>query len=140
MGKKANELGISLVRELDTSLPQVTVDPDGLHTCLVNLVTNAIEAFPKPDSGSRVIVSSSDAAEGGICLRVRDTGQGMSEEIKEQVFENLLNLGVWHNGDILPFLEIVIKLLYSRPFLLCIVIWVQLSYCEHKRSDLCGQR
>jgi len=89
MTKKATELGISLVRELDPSLPQMTVDPDGLYTCLVNLVTNAIEAFPKPDSGGRVIVSSSDAAEGGICLRVRDTGQGMSEEIREQVFENL---------------------------------------------------
>jgi PAS domain S-box-containing protein len=89
MEKKATELGISLVRELDPSLPQMTVDPDGLYTCLVNLVTNAIEAFPKPDSGSRVIVSSSDAAEGGICLRVRDNGQGMGEEIKEQVFENL---------------------------------------------------
>ncbi len=89
MEEKANELGISLVRILDPSLPQLTVDPDGIHTCLLNLVTNAMEAFPKPGVGGKVIVSSSDEGEDGIWLRVRDTGQGMSAEIREQVFENL---------------------------------------------------
>jgi PAS domain S-box-containing protein len=89
MAEKAHEHGIGLVFELDPSLPQVLVDPEGIHTCLVNLVTNAIEAFPKPGSGGRVIVSTFETAEGGICVQVRDTGQGMSEEIREQVFENL---------------------------------------------------
>ena len=80
---------ISLVLELDPSLPQVTVDPDGIHTCLLNLVTNAIEAFPEDSSGGQVTVSSRDEGEAGVHLEVRDTGEGMSEELLERVLENL---------------------------------------------------
>ena len=80
---------ISLVLELDPSLPQVTVDPDGIHTCLLNLVTNAIEAFPEDTSGGQVTVSSRDEGEAGVHLEVRDTGEGMSEELLERVLENL---------------------------------------------------
>jgi PAS domain S-box-containing protein len=80
---------ISLVLELDPSLPQVTVDPDGIHTCLLNLVTNAIEAFPEDTSGGQVTVSSRDEGEAGVHLQVRDSGEGMSEELLERVLENL---------------------------------------------------
>jgi len=80
---------ISLVLELDPSLPQVTVDPDGIHTCLLNLVTNAIEAFPEDSSGGQVTVSSRDEGEAGVHLQVRDSGEGMSEELLERVLENL---------------------------------------------------
>ena len=80
---------ISLVLELDPSLPQVTVDPDGIHTCLLNLVTNAIEAFPEDTSGGQVTVSSRDEGEAGVHLQVRDSGEGMSEELLERVLESL---------------------------------------------------
>ena len=89
VGEKATEQGISLVRDLDPSLPQVALDPEGIHTCLLNLVTNAIEAFSKTDSEGQVIVSTSVEAETGVCLQVKDNGQGMSEEVQEEVFENL---------------------------------------------------
>ncbi|MEE9529836.1 MAG: response regulator [Syntrophobacteria bacterium] len=81
--------GINLVFELDPLLPQVTVDPDGIHTCLLNLVTNAVEAFPEDSSGGQVTVSSRDEGEAGVHLEVRDTGEGMSEELLERVLENL---------------------------------------------------
>lgn len=87
--EEAKRRGISLVLELDPSLTQVTVDPDGIHTCLLNLVTNAIEAFPEDTSGGQVTVSSSDQGEAGVHLQVRDTGEGMSEELRERVLENL---------------------------------------------------
>ena len=87
--EEAKTRGISLVLELDPSLTQVTVDPDGIHTCLLNLVTNAIEAFPEDTSGGQVTVSSSDRGEAGVHLQVRDTGEGMSEELRERVLENL---------------------------------------------------
>ena len=89
VAEKAKEQGIRLVRDLDPSLPQVALDPEGIHTCLLNLVTNAIEAFSKTDSEGQVIVSTSAEAETGVCLQVKDDGQGMSEEVQEQVFENL---------------------------------------------------
>ena len=87
--EETRKRGINLVLELDPSLPQVMVDPDGIHTCLLNLVTNAIEAFPPDSSGGQVTVSSSDKGEAGVHLEVRDTGEGMSKELRERVLENL---------------------------------------------------
>jgi PAS domain S-box-containing protein len=81
--------GISLVLELDPSLTQMTVDPDGIHTCLLNLVTNAIEAFPEDSSGGQVTVSSRDEGEAGVHIQVKDTGEGMSAELQERVLANL---------------------------------------------------
>ena len=89
LAEEVSRREISLVLELDPSLPQVTVDPDGIHTCLLNLVTNAIEAFPEDSSGGQVTVSSRDEGEAGVHLQVRDSGEGMSEELLERVLENL---------------------------------------------------
>jgi PAS domain S-box-containing protein len=89
MAEEVKRRGIRMVLELDPSLTQVTVDPDGIHTCLLNLVTNAIEAFPADASGGQVTVSSRDEGGAGVHLQVRDTGQGMSAEIRERVLENL---------------------------------------------------
>ncbi|NIR12566.1 MAG: response regulator, partial [Desulfobacterales bacterium] len=41
MEGKALERGIELVRALDSSLPEVIADREGIHICLVNLVANA---------------------------------------------------------------------------------------------------
>lgn len=89
MEEKARQRQIEIIRELDASLPLVTADPDGIHSCLMNLVTNAIEAFPESSSGGQIIVSSQDKAAAGVCLQVRDTGRGMSKELQEQIFEYL---------------------------------------------------
>ena len=91
MADKARERGISLVLELDHSLPRVSVDPEGIHTCLLNLVTNAIEAFPKTGGGGQVVVSSREEAGVGVCLEVKDNGGGMTRQLKEQIFENLFS-------------------------------------------------
>jgi PAS domain S-box-containing protein len=91
MMERANEKGISLVLELEPSLPRVTMDPEGIYTCILNLVTNAIEAFPETGSGGQIIVSSHDEAEAGVRLQVKDTGEGMSSELQERVFENLFS-------------------------------------------------
>ena len=89
MAGEAQKKGIDLLLALEPSLPPVTVDPDGIHTCLLNLVTNAIEAFPEDTSGGQVTVSSHDQGEAGVHVQVRDTGEGMSEELRERVLENL---------------------------------------------------
>ncbi len=89
MEEKARQRQIEIIRELDASLPLITADPDGIHSCLMNLVTNAIEAFPESGSGGQIIVSSQDKAAAGVCLQVKDTGRGMTKELQEQIFEYL---------------------------------------------------
>jgi PAS domain S-box-containing protein len=89
MEEKAKERQIQLNCDLDPSVPLVKVDAEGIHSCLMNLVTNAIEAFPETSSGGQITVSSRNEAETGVSLQVKDTGRGMTKELQEQVFEYL---------------------------------------------------
>ena len=89
MVEKARERQIDLVRDLDSTLPPVSVDVEDIHSCLMNLVTNAIEAFPESSSGGLITVSSRDAGEAGVSLHVKDTGKGMTRELQEQIFKYL---------------------------------------------------
>jgi signal transduction histidine kinase len=65
----------------------MTVDPEGIHTSLLNLVTNAIEAFPETGAGGEIIVGSRRQGDAGIRLQVVDTGRGMTKELQEQIFK-----------------------------------------------------
>ena len=89
MEEKAQQRNIKIVRDLDPSLAMVTVDPEGIYSCLLNLVTNATEAFAEGSSEGRIIVSTRDKAEAGVHVQVKDTGRGMSKELQEQIFEYL---------------------------------------------------
>jgi signal transduction histidine kinase len=87
MEEKARERRVTLMRDLDPSAPSVTADPEGIHTCLLNLVTNAIEAFPEAGAGGKITVASRNLGEAGIRLQVVDTGRGMGRELQEQIFK-----------------------------------------------------
>jgi PAS domain S-box-containing protein len=89
MVEKARERQIDLVRDLDSTLASVSVDVEDIHSCLMNLVTNAIEAFPESSKGGLITVSSRDAGEAGVSLHVKDTGKGMTRELQEQIFKYL---------------------------------------------------
>jgi len=87
MEGKARERRVTLIRDLDSSVPPMTVDPEGIHTCLLNLVTNAIEAFPETGGGGEIIVGSRRQGDADIRLQVVDTGRGMTKELQEQIFQ-----------------------------------------------------
>lgn len=74
--------GIEMVRSLAPALPEINADPSQLHQVLVNLVVNAVQAMP--DGGTLTIetLSRSDC----VSLIVKDTGIGMTEDIKTKIF------------------------------------------------------
>ncbi|KPJ66926.1 hypothetical protein AMJ44_07625 [candidate division WOR-1 bacterium DG_54_3] len=74
--------GIELVRLLSSDLPEITADPGQLTQVLVNLIVNAIQAMPE---GGRLTVQTL-TGKGYISLIVEDTGVGMSEEVKKNIF------------------------------------------------------
>ena len=86
MEGKARERRVTLIRDLDASIPPMTVDPEGIHTCLLNLVTNAIEAFPESGGGGEIIIGSRRQGDADIRLQVVDTGRGMTKELQGQIF------------------------------------------------------
>lgn len=74
--------GIVLSRALTPDLPEISADPSQLHQVLINLVVNGIQAMP--EGGTLTIETR--AGDGCVSLAVKDTGIGMTEEVKEKIF------------------------------------------------------
>jgi len=59
-----------------------TMDPEQLYGVVLNLVRNAWQAVP--EDGEIVVATARDEA--AVVLTVRDTGCGMTDEVREQLF------------------------------------------------------
>jgi signal transduction histidine kinase len=74
--------GIELKKDLDPGLAEITADTGQLYQVLINLSVNAIQAMP--DGGELTIrTRGSDRT---VQLVVEDNGEGMTEEVREQIF------------------------------------------------------
>jgi len=82
---KANMNGLSLRLDVPSSLPLLYADERGMRQIVLNLLSNAIK-FTKP--GGEVRVRASLTSDGGLCLRVSDTGVGIAPEDQARVFES----------------------------------------------------
>jgi signal transduction histidine kinase len=74
------ELDLQVVGE-----ERVMGDAERLRQVLVNLVANGIDALTEP--GHRRLGVSLACEEGGLALRVRDSGRGISPEIMPRLFD-----------------------------------------------------
>jgi PAS domain S-box-containing protein len=82
----ARKEGITLVDDLAEGVATAPMDPQEIHSCLANLVSNAIDACRMSDSpGGRIIVSLREK-EGSVVYDVFDNGCGMDYEVKKRVF------------------------------------------------------
>jgi signal transduction histidine kinase len=68
--------------KLAPDIPKTVADPAQLHQVVVNLLVNALQAMP---GGGRLTVRTT-ADEEFVYLVVEDTGVGMSEEVKKNMF------------------------------------------------------
>lgn len=76
MQPQANRERIIIRTSLAHALPQVTVDARAMRQITMNLISNSIRLA---SAGGQVIVSTALTDRGEICLRIRDTGHGLSE-------------------------------------------------------------
>ncbi len=78
--------GITVQRDLEAGLPPVMADPEAIRRALANLIDNAAEAMQ--GSLLRVLGVSTALVEDGTAVEVTvsDTGQGLTEEIRERLF------------------------------------------------------
>ena len=76
MQPQANRERIIIRTSLSSSLPPVVADNRSLRQIILNLLSNAVKFN---SAGGQVIVSTLYEETGEVVLRVRDTGQGMSE-------------------------------------------------------------
>jgi signal transduction histidine kinase len=91
---RARENDVSLEIESDESLPQVWLDPEGIHRCLLNLVTNAIDACINVNCAQRkakVVLRILKTESWAVEFQVVDNGCGMDEETKEKIFHRFFS-------------------------------------------------
>jgi signal transduction histidine kinase len=82
----AQSAGIVVKMELGEGIPRAPLDASGIHTCLANLVSNAIDACQASDTGGRAVVIRTSEEGGVLCLEVSDNGSGMDYEVKKKIF------------------------------------------------------
>jgi signal transduction histidine kinase len=89
MEPRAKEHDVEIVKELDPSIGEVPLDPRDLHRCLLNLVSNAVDACLFDSSEGKkwaVEVKTILEHDGTLRFDVSDNGCGMDEEVKKQLF------------------------------------------------------
>jgi PAS domain S-box-containing protein len=89
MESKAKEYNIDLIRDIDREMGEIYLDPKGIHSCLLNLVSNAIDACifdPDTQKYWHVKVRTRREKESGAVFEVIDNGCGMDEETQSKIF------------------------------------------------------
>lgn len=89
LGKRAQEEGIQLDLDLVCDLPFIFGDTECFHSCVLNLVSNAMESFGEESAEKRVIVRTFVQENRWICLEVEDTGRGIPLEVQDKIFRPL---------------------------------------------------
>jgi len=82
----ADAAGVRLVADLEPDLPAIDADPARIRGVLGNLLSNAIRYTP---SGGTVTASARRSGE-SVVFGVRDTGQGIPDELRPRIFERFV--------------------------------------------------
>ena len=94
MKERAQQGGIDLVRDFDPAIGRVCMDPQTIHTALLNLVSNALDAClfdERPPKQWRVLVQTVSEANRTIRFEVADNGAGMTDEVKARLFTSFFS-------------------------------------------------
>ena len=83
--------GVALVPDFQSGMTEVSFDPDALHACLANLVSNALDACMMSDKKDARIIISTKMKDDIITFEVVDNGIGMDYEVKKKVFTNFFS-------------------------------------------------
>ena len=93
MKEKGSHPQVKLSKDFDLSIGECYLDPTAVHRCLLNLVTNAIDACtqdPDDDKDFSVIIRTRKE-DHGIRFDVVDNGVGMSQEVQDKLFERFFS-------------------------------------------------
>jgi PAS domain S-box-containing protein len=88
MENKASYKKIKMVVEYKGDFHNIYLDSSALYQCLMNLVSNSIDAIP-PEPPGQIIIKVESKNERGITFEVSDNGVGMNNEIKNKLFQEM---------------------------------------------------
>jgi signal transduction histidine kinase len=90
--EEARRKGIELHIEIAEELPLVNCDRQLMHSAVTDLLANALDACLRKDyddlESPEVVLEAhcSNGREADLLIEVRDNGEGMTEEIKKNIF------------------------------------------------------
>ncbi|MGD9200439.1 MAG: ATP-binding protein [Chitinispirillia bacterium] len=82
----AKKIGVNLERNPRKNIDPAQLDPDGIHTCLTNLVSNAIDACQMSSKDFCTVKLDVYDKDHILVFDVSDDGCGLDYSIKEKVF------------------------------------------------------
>ncbi len=90
----AMENGVEIVRDLDPSIGEVSMDPRSLRRAMVNLISNAIDACIFDEETTKkwlVSVRTLRQKDSIISFTIEDNGVGMDDEVKKHLFTSFFS-------------------------------------------------
>jgi signal transduction histidine kinase len=94
MRSRARECGVDLKMEVAEDLEPAMVDPEGVHCCLLNLVSNALDACMDVECVNKhgeIVIRSSKTHGSTVEYQVEDNGCGMNGETKDKLFRTFFS-------------------------------------------------
>lgn len=83
---EASRTGVSMRTDLVPGLPKIRADRVQLQQVLLNLMMNALDSMSDNANHSKELLIGTRKDESGIVVRVEDSGKGLDEESKENIF------------------------------------------------------
>jgi signal transduction histidine kinase len=83
LSEKVESRGIRVERDLP-AVASILGDPERLQQLFLNLLLNAVDAMPE---GGALRIALAPAPDGGVCVRVADSGVGISAADLPRIFE-----------------------------------------------------
>ncbi len=80
------EQQVAVAVELQPDLPRVVGDPVQLQQVVINLAVNAVQAMGKTEPQARRLALVTGIEDGGVTLRLSDSGPGLAPGEEEQAF------------------------------------------------------
>jgi signal transduction histidine kinase len=82
--EEARRAGVVVETRMSHDCPCALIDPHQIKQAALNLVRNAMQAMP---AGGRLTIATEVLADGSVVMHVDDTGPGIPEERRCQIFE-----------------------------------------------------
>jgi signal transduction histidine kinase len=78
---------VTVTTKLANNIPETRADPIQLKQVLLNIVINACDAMEDAELGDRILIIATSYDQGMAQVSISDRGSGISESVKERIFQ-----------------------------------------------------
>ncbi len=87
ISQQAKIKNIGIIKEFSDDIPSISLDPDQIKQVFFNIILNAIQAMPEGGQLKISTFSSNGSGKNSVRVTVTDTGPGISNDLKDEIFK-----------------------------------------------------